>query len=109
MISASQTDVDSGNSATYQQAKVANAMIKVQKNKVQLDQLQKNFIDHQQARTHIQQLVQAERQSWLDWCPVVIDECAQLLSVDQHALTEQLRCGINEHFNELGDINPSLG
>jgi hypothetical protein len=102
------TDLDPGKGATYQQAKVANAMINVQKSRMQLQTLQDSVIDRSKATEHIQRLAQAERQSWIDWCESAATECAEALAIDRQTFPHVLTQGVNDHFREIGDIDPQL-
>jgi hypothetical protein len=87
--------------ATYQQAKLANAIIKAQKAKAQRQSLQDSLIDHDKALNHLMSLSKSDRELWLVWAEDVAETLAKAVGADVLVMHTLLRDGVRQQLTDV--------
>lgn len=84
-------------------AKIASAIIRAQKDRIELDRIKGNLIDKKTALRQAFNFSRRMRDAWSNWPQRVGPEMAAALGVDPHLLTTEMEKHVRRHLSELAD------
>jgi len=95
----------SGDATPYARLRVAQLALKVEAQRMALDENKGRLIDRQKTLALVRELAQGERDAILAWPARAAPILAAELGVDQHALHSALDASLRAHLTERSEIH----